>query len=129
MSDGTKIGPLTAKGRVFNGSKEWLWVLFDQNNVVTAKYLAPGFKSPKGIDADALKAWRSGMTIDGYTSWWKFPSVASAWVSDNLFSAGLGVAGSIPFVLSKTKESDWGDIHYDLSDLNWGSEITWTDYM
>jgi len=128
MADGTQIGPVNVKGKVYNRSKEWLWVLFDKGGVVTAKYLAPGYKSPKDIDADALKAWKAGLTIDGHSQWWKLPSLITATVGDNFWGPGLRVSGSIPFVMSKTKESDWGDIQYDEYDENWGTKISPFDF-
>ncbi len=125
MAEGTQIGPVTLRGRVYNKSSRPVWVLFDSGGVVQAKVLQPNHKSPKNIDADAVGGYASGETISGWAEWWKLPSAVTAYVRDNKLSDGLWVYGQPPGLMSKTKEADWGTINYDTSGSAWGNKIEW----
>jgi hypothetical protein len=126
MADGTEFLGVTFRGRVVNKSDEWLWVLFNKGDKVVAKYLAPNRISPYGVDADAVKPWRSGLALSSYLDWWKLPSFVCAIVRNNTFSNGIYVNGSPPGFMSQKDDATFGGhIEYDLNDETWGRDLKW----
>jgi hypothetical protein len=103
-------------GRVKNNSTKVLWVVETETGKPIAHKLAPGRRSPKGLDADGLRAV-DGTPVDGHTSWIKVYDTATADVADN---GKQLTAGCILCI--RVGESEFGIVVFDNSD-GWGEPI------
>lgn len=103
-------------GSILNLSSKTLWVVETEAGLATAHLLEPNARSPRGIDADGVKAKDVGVTISNHDSWWKFRLIEVEVVDDgpNLairrcvypacYDVGPGEFGDVTF----NSESDWG---------------------
>ncbi len=112
------------KGEILNRSSVPLYVIDTTTNEgVSGKppavihILAPGRKTPKGIDADGFKRVE-GKPIQGHTSWWKIRSISTAVIRDE----GSDLKSSA-ILESKVKEDEFGPYEID-SNPGWGEPIT-----
>ena len=103
-------------GSILNLSSKTLWVVETETGRATAHLLEPSARSPRGIDADGVKAKDFGVTISNHDSWWKFRLIEVEVIDDgpNLairrcvypacYDGGPGEFGDVTF----NSESGWG---------------------
>jgi hypothetical protein len=72
---------LGINGQVKNFSSKKLWVIETDSGKPIARWLQPGFKSPKEIDADGFKRVDKG-AIEGHKNWWKIYDISTAEIYD-----------------------------------------------
>jgi hypothetical protein len=73
---------LGIKGQVKNFSSKKLWVIEnDSDGKPIARWLEPGFKTPREIDVDAFKRVDKG-AIEGHKEWWKIYDISTAEIYD-----------------------------------------------
>lgn len=103
---------------IWNNSSQSVWVVDTDTGSAIAHILAPGYRSPIGIDADGVKGY--SVSISGHSGWWKTKAGATASLSNDggAISIGCGGAGYCYIV----GDNEFGNISYDSSG-GWGSLI------
>ena len=100
-------------GAVKNHSTHTLWVVETDTGTAVAHLLAPGYQSPREIDADGFKAV-DGTTVDGWSSWVKIRDVSTADVRDHGSDLTRGC-----FFCHNVGPTEFGSVRYDRSP-RWG---------
>lgn len=101
------------RGQVNNHSSRVLWVVETDSGKAIAHKLAPGKRSPAGVDADGFKAV-DGTPVNGHTSWVKVTNISTADVKNKGCELTRGC-----FACWNVEENEFGAVTYDNS-IGWG---------
>ena len=104
-------------GRINNRSSRTLWVVETDSGPAVAHLLAPGRRSPPGVDADGFKAV-DGTAVNGHRSWVKVTDWSTADVRDarnGTLDRGCWLCRDVP-------ESQFGAVDYRV-DSGWGRSL------
>lgn len=103
---------------IWNNSSQSVWVVETDTGSAIAHILAPGYRSPIGIDADGVKGY--SVSISGHSGWWKTRLGATASLSNDGGAISIGCGGvGYCYIVS---DNEFGSISYDSSG-SWGSPI------
>lgn len=110
---GTVVGFVPRRGSIVNDSQHVLWVVETDGGRAVAHRLAPGRRSPPGLDADGVRSVEN-LAIGGHTSWWKVRDVSVGTVRDEASALVISC-----LACSAVEDDEFGTVRFDPAP-DWG---------
>jgi hypothetical protein len=102
-------------GTVANHTSKTLLVIETDAGNANVHELPPGFRSPDGVDADAVRT-KDGTPIANHPSWWKVRGPATATVTESALELRIT---DLPWMIVKAGDNEFGQLFYVREEV-WG---------